>query len=72
MIYYILFEIVLFLGIILFAIMQKDYVKRIKLFKHVDRIEKTEIIVDTCIIIICDLFLISVFIYVLFYLTNII
>lgn len=72
MIYYILFEIVLFFGIIMFAIMQKDYVKRIKLFKSADRIEKTEIIIDTCIIIICDLFLISVFIYVLFYLTNII
>lgn len=72
MIYYILFEIILFFGIILFAIIQKDYLKRIKFFKSADRIEKTEIIVDTCIIIICDLFLISVFIYVLFYLTNII
>ena len=68
--FYAIFEILLFIGIILFSIMQKDCFKKLKTFKQESKIGKTEIITDCIIVLFTDLFLGTVFVCILLLILN--
>lgn len=68
--FYVIFEILLFIGIILFSIMQKDCFKKLKTFKQESKIGKTEIITDCIIVLFTDLFLGTVFVCILLLILN--
>lgn len=52
----------LFIGLICSILMQKDYFKKWKAYKKENEFGKAEIIIDSIIIIFCDLFLGTVFV----------
>lgn len=68
--FYIIFEILLFIGIILFLNMQKDCFKKLKTFKQESKLGKAEIITDCIIVLFADLFLGTVFVCILLLILN--
>lgn len=60
----------LFIGLICSLLMQKDYFKKWKTYKKENAFGKTEIIIDSIIIIFCDLFLGTVFVGLLYKILN--
>lgn len=60
-IFYIIFEVMLFVGLFCSILMQKDYFKKWKTYKTENVFGKTEIIIESIIILFCDLFLGMVF-----------
>lgn len=70
MVNYMISEIILFFAILVFAFMQIDYFKKWKTFKKENKIGKIEIIVDTALVLVADIYLGTVFAGILLKLIN--